>query len=48
VLKPGLRHQIAIDRLARRKPLVAGFEPRNRVVGRGRFLAIRREDRAFK
>ena len=32
-----LRHQIAIDGLARREPLVAGFEARNRVVRRGRL-----------
>ena len=37
-----LRQQIAMDGLARGEPLVAGLEPRQRVVRRGRFLTIRR------
>src|SRR4051794_14910167 len=42
-----LRHQIAIDGLARREPLVSGLELCNRIVRRCRLLTIGSEDGAF-
>jgi hypothetical protein len=43
-----LRHQIAIDRLAGREPLIPDFKARDRLVRCCRFLTIRGEDRAFE